>query len=146
ENADLAGGVLLNRLTLADENFSVDAEQILALHALLARNTADEQRPVHVAESFVEARRGHDAFEQREGAIVEFHHDALERGERGFDFNQVQDDRLIGSEHGSRSDAKEKRVSDLPGGARDCDTNWCGVHKDRFSCERSMSVVSHSCK
>src|SRR5687768_3099510 len=45
-DADVAGGVFLDGLALADEDFAVDAEKVLALHALLARNAADEQGPV----------------------------------------------------------------------------------------------------
>ena len=68
-----ARGVFGDGLALAGENFAVDAEQILALHALLARHGADEQRPVHAFETFVEVGRRHDAFEQRKRAVVEFH-------------------------------------------------------------------------
>ena len=54
------GGVFGDSLALAGENFTVDAEQIFALHALLARHGADQQRPIHIAEAFVEIGRGHD--------------------------------------------------------------------------------------
>ena len=78
EHADVAGGVLLDGLALADENLAVDAEQILAFHAGFARHAADEQRPVHALETFVEIGGRHDAFEQRKRAVVQFHHDAVE--------------------------------------------------------------------
>ena len=90
EDAHIGGGVLLDRLALADENFAVDAEQIPAFHPGFARNAADEQRPVHIAKSFIEIGRGRDAFEEREGAIVQFHDDALERAERRRDFDQAR--------------------------------------------------------
>ena len=40
-----AAAFFSNRLALADENLAVDAEQILAFHAGLARHAADEQAP-----------------------------------------------------------------------------------------------------
>ena len=82
EDAHIGGGVFLDRLALADENFAVDAEQIAALHPGFARNAADEQRPVHVAKSFVEIGRRRDSLEERKRAIMQFHDDALERAER----------------------------------------------------------------
>jgi hypothetical protein len=38
-------------------------------------------------------------------------------------FEQLQDHRLIASEHFAARDAKQQRVTDLPGGAGDCDTD-----------------------
>jgi hypothetical protein len=76
-----------------------------------------------------------DALEKREGAVVEFHRDAFERLEglldRGLD--QLEDDRLVGAEHRAGGDAEKERVTDLAGGAGDCDTDG-GFHKEvRFS-------------
>ena len=45
-------GIFFNRLALADENFAVDSKQIASLHAGLAGNATDKQRPVHVAKAF----------------------------------------------------------------------------------------------
>ena len=119
EDAHVAGGVFLDCLSLADENPAVDAEQVFALHPLLARHAADEQCPVHAAKALVEIGCGNDAFERRKGAVVEFHDHAIERGQGGFDFNQVQNDRLVRAEHRAGSDAEKERVTDLSGGACD---------------------------
>ena len=129
ENADVAGGIFLNGLALADEDFAVDAEEIFALHAGFARDAADEQRPVHAAKAFVEIRGGDDAFEEWKGAIVEFHDDALQRGQGGFDFDEMKNDRLVGAEHGPGGDAEQERVADLAGGPGNCDANRCRIHK-----------------
>ena len=64
----------------------------------------------------------HDALEQRERAILQFHDHALERGQRRLDFDQVQDDGLVRAEHRARGDAKQERITDLAGGAGDSDT------------------------
>ncbi len=45
EDAHIRRRIFLDGLSLADENFPVDAEQIVALHAGLARHAADEQAP-----------------------------------------------------------------------------------------------------
>ena len=128
KHPDVARGVLLNRPALTDENFAVDAEQILAFHAGLARHAADEQRPVHAAKTFVEIRGRHDALEQRKRAVVEFHRHAAEGGQGGFDFEQMQDDGLVRPEHRAGGDAKQKGIADLAGGAGDGDANGCLIH------------------
>ena len=126
----------MNRPALADENPAVDAEQVFALHPLLARHAADEQCPVHAAKALVEIGRRNDAFKRRKGAVVEFHDHAIERGQGGFDFKQVQNDRLVRTEHGAGSDAEKERVTDLSGGAGDSDANGNRAHT--FSKAASM--------
>ena len=116
-----------------------------ALHAGFARHAADQQGPVHVAESFVEAGRRDHAFEQREGAIFEFHHHALQRGQGGFDLNEMQDDGLIGAEHRAGSDAEKECITDLSGGAGDRDTNRCCAHNS-VKVRRSMLSVQEGGK
>ena len=71
KNADVFGRVFLNRLRLADKNIAVNLEQILAFHARLARDAADQQSEVHIFETFIEIRRRDDPFEQRRGAVVD---------------------------------------------------------------------------
>jgi hypothetical protein len=71
---------------------------------------------------------GTTPLQQRKSAVIEFHHHALQRGQRRFDLHQVQDDRLVRAEHGSGGDPKEEGISDLPGRAGDRYTNG-GVHK-----------------
>ena len=65
------------------------------------------------------------AGEQREGAVVELHHHALERLLRLLvgDLEQLQDDRLVLAEHLAGRDAKQQGVADLAGGAGDGDAN-----------------------
>src|SRR5262249_3471322 len=54
EDTHIGGSITLNRLTLADENFAIDAEQIFTLHTGFAWHTAHEQGPVDIAKSFIE--------------------------------------------------------------------------------------------
>ena len=129
QDAHVAGGAFLKRLTLADENLAVDAEQVLAFHSLFARHAADEQRPVHTAKPFLEVRRRDHARQKRKRAVVQFHHDTVERGQGGLNFNQVQDDGLFRAEKRAGSDAEQERVTDLPGGAGHRDANGSRAHK-----------------
>src|SRR5262245_20379646 len=77
DHTDVARSVLLDCLSLANENLAVDAKQILSLHPGFSWNASDQQCPVHAAESFLEVGCGHYPFEQRKGAIVQLHHDAV---------------------------------------------------------------------
>ncbi len=65
--------VLGDGLALADEDLAVDPEQVLALHARLARHGADEERPVDALEALVQRGGGHDPLEEREGAVLQLH-------------------------------------------------------------------------
>ena len=60
---------------------------------------------------------GDDVGQEREGAVVELHDDALEGLHRGLDLEQAEDDRLVGAEHRPAADPEEERVADLAGGA-----------------------------
>src|SRR5438874_3862641 len=65
----------------ADENLAIDAEEVFAFHALLSRNAADEQCPVHTAKTFLEVGGRNNTFEERESAVIEFHDNAAKRSE-----------------------------------------------------------------
>ena len=83
----------VERLALLDEDLGVLEQQVLALHARAARARADEQRDVGILERNLGVGRARHAGQQRKGAIVEFHHDALERRLRLVDrqLQQLQD-------------------------------------------------------
>src|SRR4030095_2896122 len=76
-----------------------------------------------LAEAFIEIGSGDNRLEQREGAIVKFHYDAVQRTERIRNFDQMEYERLVLPEHLSRGDAEQKRVTNLPSGARHSDLN-----------------------
>src|SRR5579859_1329431 len=97
--AYVSGGASLNRLALAYENLTVDAQKVLPLHAGLARHAAHQQCPIHTSEPFIERGRRYHSLEQRESAIVQFHHYTAESRDSWFDFQQVKDHRLVLSKH-----------------------------------------------
>jgi hypothetical protein len=71
----------------------------------------------------------HDAFEQRERAVIELHHHAAERGQRRLDFDEMQDDGLVRTEHRAGRDAEQEGITDLTGGTGNSDTDGISAHK-----------------
>ncbi len=47
----------------------------------------------------------------------------LQGGQGGLDFDQMQDDGLVGPEHRAGGDAEQEGITDLAGGAGDSNTN-----------------------
>jgi hypothetical protein len=70
------------------------------------------------------------AGQQREGAVVEFHHHALERrlGLFGGMLEQLKDHGLILAQHVARSNAEDCGVTDLSGSAGHCNSNGGFCH------------------
>src|SRR2546423_876071 len=81
EHAHVARRVVVDGLTLGLEDAAVDREQVAALHACLARDRADEQRPRRAVERSLEVSGRLDADEERVGAVLQLHHHALEHGQ-----------------------------------------------------------------
>ena len=69
--------------------------------------------------------------QQRERAVVELHHHALQRLLRLLvgDLQQLQDHRLVLAEHFAAGDPEQQAVADLAGGAGDGDANG-GFHRE----------------
>ena len=63
--------------------------------------------------------------QQRERAVVQLHHHALQRLERWGDLEQPQLDRLVGAQHRAAGDPEQQAVADLAGGAGDGDLDGC---------------------
>ena len=108
QNTHVAGGIFLNGLALADENLSVDAKKVFALHPLLARHTSNQQRPIHPTKTFIEIGSRHHSLEQWECAIIQFHDYPLERRQGGLNFDQVQNYWLARAKHRSGSDSEQQ--------------------------------------
>ena len=115
--------MIIDRLALAHKHLAVDSEQICPLHALLARNRPNEQRPIDVLESDAQIRRLHDFGEQRKCTVIKLHGDAFKGGHTGLDLDQVQRDRLVGTKHVTRRDTKEQRVTNVARSTGDGDAD-----------------------
>src|SRR5690606_36192267 len=110
----------------ADEDGAVDLDQVAALHALRTRPRADEQRPVDAVEGHLGIVADDDLVEQWEGAVVEFHDDALEGLQRRGDLQQVQGNAGIRAEDLTVGDAGQDGVADLTGRSRYSNFNELG--------------------
>ena len=71
------------------------------------------------------------AGQQREGAVFQLHHHALQRLLRAFDrhFQQLQDHRLVLAQHLARGNAEQQGITDLAGCAGDGDANGFLAHR-----------------
>ena len=67
----------------------------------------------------------HHGVEQRVGAVVQLHDDALQGLERGGDLEQTQLDRLVGAQQLPARDPEQQAVADLPSGSGDGDLDGC---------------------
>ena len=129
QHLDVAAGDLVQRGTLGGEDLGVFQQQVLALHARAARTRADQQGHVGVLERHFRIVGADHAGQQRERAVFQLHHHALQRGLGLVDrqLQQLQDDRLILAEHFAGGDAEQEGITDLAGGAGDCNTDG-GLH------------------
>ena len=128
EHFHFALRVRVQRLALRREDRAVGFEQVLALHACAARTRADEQRVVDVLERDVRVIGRDDTRERRKRAIVEFHRQRHATRQRGRDFKQLQDHRLILAEHVAGGDAEQQGIADLAGCAGDGNADG-GFHR-----------------
>ena len=87
----------------------------------LPRHAPNEQRPIHAPETLRGSAVATDLIQQWKRAIVQFHHDTLQRLESRRDFDQMQFDWLIRAKQAARGDSGKQGVSDLAGRAGDSD-------------------------
>ena len=113
---------------LRAEDPPVDGEQVAPLHARLAGDRADQQRPGGAVEGGVQVGGGHDVADQGKGAVVDLHDHALERLHARLDLEEAQHHRLVGAEQLARGDAEQEGVADLACGPGDGDVDG------RFGC------------
>jgi hypothetical protein len=132
QHLDVAAGGGVQRLALRGEDLRVGGQQVGALHAGAARARADQQRVVGVLEGGLRVAVRFHAGQQREGAVLQFHHHALERLLRLLvgDLEQLQDDGLVLAQHFARGDAEQQGVADLAGGAGDGDADGFLAHEN----------------
>ena len=123
EHLDVALGHLVECLALGGEDGAIGLEQVLAFHPLGARPGAHEKCDVDVLERHLGVVGLDDTLQEREGAVVELHDDALERRKRRRDLEELEDDRLVLAEHLAAGDAEQKAIANLTGGTSDSYAN-----------------------
>jgi hypothetical protein len=92
---------------------------------------ADQQRVIGVLEGGVRVAVRLHARQQRERAVLELHHHALERLLRLLvgDLQQLQDHWLVLAEHLAGGDAEQQGIADLAGGAGHGHANGLLAHE-----------------
>ena len=111
QDAHVAGGVARQRRALADEDLAVDAEQVLRFMPCLARaGSRRGSRSRRPSKARSASSVTHDVVQEREGAIVQLHRDAFERGQGGRDLEQLQDHRLIRARRSRRTRCRRSRA------------------------------------
>ena len=130
-DAYVGGGDGVEGLALRGEDRAVGLQQVAALHARAARPGADQQGEVDAVEDGVRVGADLDPGQGRERAVVELHHDALERLQGGLDLEQPQLDRGVLAEQVTARETEQQAVADLAGGAGDSDLDG-GVGHERL--------------
>ncbi len=123
QHLHIALGMRVQRLSLRCENRAIGRQQIFAFHARPARTRTDQKRAIHILERDIGIIGRDNPLEQREGAIGQLHHNPVQRFQCGRDFQQVQDDGLIGAQHVARGNAKKQGIADLAGRAGNRNTH-----------------------
>ena len=108
---------------LGSEDGAIGGEQVLALHAGAARPGTDQHGEIGVGERGLQVVGGDHVGQQREGAVVQLHHHALQGLQRRGDFQQLQDHRLIGTQHAARSNPEGHGITDVASSTGDDDTD-----------------------
>ena len=124
QHLHVSGGVGVQCLTLGLEDGAVGLQQVSALHALGTRPGADQKRDVDSVEGLGRVIGDLNPAQQRKSAVVELHRCPLSRLDGLRDLQQRQAHRRVRAEHLTAGDAEQQCVTDLAGGAGDCDLHW----------------------
>jgi hypothetical protein len=125
QRANIVCGVIVNGAALFDKDRGVILDHVGALHALTAWFSTDQDRPIGIFEGDFCLVGRHDVGQQRERAVFQLHHDAAQRILRLGDFENLQDDRLIGAECLAICQPVQQAVTNLTGPTGHCHTNRC---------------------
>ena len=121
QHLDIARGHLIQRLALHREYSGILGQQVLALHSRAPRAGTYQHSEINVRKCNGRIIGRHYAVKQRECTIIKLHDNALKGVHRRRDFEQLQNDRLVASQHIARSNPEQHGVTDLSGST--CDRN-----------------------
>ena len=131
QNTNITCCILLNSQSLASENFTIDPKKIFSFHSCLTRNTTHKQCPINIIESRIEIRCQNKALQGRKCTIIQLHCNTFQDFHRWFDFNKMENNRLIRSKNSSGCQAEQKTITDLTGGSGHSNSNWF-IHDINF--------------
>ena len=114
------------------EDLRIGFEQVFTLHARTAWTGANQHGDIDILEGGQWIGVGGHLGQQRERAVVDFHHHALQRFLGFFvgDFQQLQDDWLVFAQHVAVSDTEQQSVTDLTGCTGNSNTHWGFCHDE----------------
>ena len=144
QNLDVVCCVIIQCSTLRAEDLAVGAQQCGALLALAARLCTDQEGGVGTVECLCRIIGDVDASQKREGGVKQLHGDAFGGVQRRSDLQQVQLNRGLRAENRTAGNAEEQGVSDLSGGAGNCNLYGSLVHFRPFSRENQFAAHSNA--
>ncbi len=118
---NISRGDLIQRLALHREYSGILGQQVLALHSRPPGTGTYQHSEIDIRKYNGRIIRRHYAVKQWECTVIKLHDNALKGAHRRRDFEQLQNDRLVASQHIARSNPEQHGVTDLSG--RTCDRN-----------------------
>src|SRR5208337_3421113 len=120
-------------MELEDCAFPLLAEMKASDKAAEAFAGADQDHPVGPGECLRGLVAGLHLGQERKGAILQFHQGPVQCGKGRGDFQQLQGDRLLGSENRSGSEPEQQGIADLASSPCHCHANRCRHRTCSFS-------------
>ena len=106
-------GDLVQDAPLLGKDRTVGFQQVFAFHSFAARARADQQHYFGIAEGDARVVGSDDLLQHGKHAVFQFHRHPAQYLLCRRDIQQLQDDRLLATQHVAIGDAKQHVVSDL---------------------------------
>lgn len=110
--------------SLSLENLGVSLQKIRSLHSGASRSCTDKHCHIAVLEADHWVSGGDDFMDASVSTIVKFHDETLKNLLSLREFDELEDNLLVGSEHSSLSNEVAKEGTDLASSAGDCNADW----------------------
>jgi hypothetical protein len=142
-NTDLASllGNSVHSGSLSLEDLGVGLEEISSFHSGTSGSSTDHDDDISILESDKRISGGDDAVNAIVSSIIEFHDESLENLLSSREFQKLQDNLLVGSEHTSLGDEVAKESSDLSSSSSNGNSNRCLLKVLRDSGEVSTELL-----
>ncbi|CKQ80443.1 Uncharacterised protein [Mycobacterium tuberculosis] len=127
-DANVIRGDSVEGFALSGEDRAVGLQQVTSLHARAPGAGSDQQGQAHTIEDLLGIGTDLHPGQQRESAVVEFHHHTLERLQCRLDLEQPQLDRTVRAQQRAAGQAEQQAVADLAGGAGNGDLERTSAH------------------
>lgn len=123
KSSDISVSVVVEGLSLRNENLGVFLQQVSSLHSGSSGFGSNQKSSFDVLESNFEIVSADNVSQKREGTISQLHSDSGKSLLSLRDIDKMEDDGLIVSEHVSVGDSEKHGVADLTGGSSNSDSN-----------------------